>query len=139
MGLISETFLAVGCAVAGYTICYYTPTGNVENKQHDGPELSKVVERYVDLKNSGPVVGVQELGIEYIVSKKEGFKGFVFTDKESTTKGILIRSKIAGINQYSYVSLERSIANIDERIDLTGCSGEGVSKKIFDAIKKMVE
>lgn len=144
MGMIADTFLGLGCIAAGYALCYYTHNNPVETKlgetkHYDSSSLSKVVEKYADLKNTGPIVGSPELGIEYVVSKKDEFKGYVFTEKDSGKKGILIKSKIAGNNQYSYVSLERSIENVDEHINLVGCAHEDTSKKVIDKIKKVIE
>lgn len=114
MGLISNALMLT----AGLSIGYYTCKND---SCHTATEkIIALEQKYENLPSQQGIVGPKELSIDYIVDEKHGFRGYVFTDNERETQGVLVRSPLFGKDSYyvSYAAVEGGVQAPTEKVPL---------------------
>jgi len=117
MGILSEAALGIGALAAGYTLCYYTQTNPIIKSSSD---LQETHQQYSTIQNAGPVTDLNDLSIDYIVSEKNNFRGFVFTDNATKKQGLIVKTSFLNNNTaLNYIPLGVSLEPIDAKIPLS--------------------
>lgn len=117
MGILSEAALGIGALAAGYTLCYYTHTNPIIKSSSD---LQETHQQYSTIKNAGPVTDLNDLSIDYIVSEKNNFRGFVFTDNATKKRGVVVKNSFLDKNTtLNYIPLEVSLEPMNAKIPLS--------------------
>ncbi len=127
MGLISNALMLA----AGLGVGYYFHNQRLAGTT-PADKIAALEERYKDLQQQQGIVGPREIAVDYLVDKKNQFKGFVFTDRRSGNQGVLVQQKLFGKDNYflTYAGLEGGIPTPTERVPLVATDGIPLSQSL---------
>ena len=111
MGIISKTVIIGVSAGAGYSACYFlreevrqVPPVDCRVVYEQG--LSAFQESSKDIKPMDRLATPADFQLDYIVSKEQKFKGFVFTDAKSSKQGVITKQDILGKPIYGFAYVD---------------------------------
>lgn len=111
MGLLSDIVLLGTGVVAGTALGYYVLSHDMKEFPTAREQITTAVQRYQDKDVPVVIAQPENINIEYAVSPKEKFRGFLITDVKTGKQGTLIRSAVLGIEEVSvnYAPLEGKV------------------------------
>ncbi len=110
--------VGVGAAI-GLGIGYFTFKADAEDcKGVYQKQMTELEEKYKSVPIPEGVAASKDFSLDYVVSEKGGFKGFVFTDNASGKQGVIAKSNVLGNRKYffEYTLLDGIVEASDPKV-----------------------
>lgn len=110
--------VGVGAAI-GLSIGYFTFKADAEDcKGVYQKQMSELEEKYKSVPIPEGVAASKDFSLDYVVSEKGGFKGYVFTDNASGKQGVIAKSNVLGNRKYffEYVPLDGIVDGSEPKV-----------------------